>query len=99
MENKIEFEKYLYPAILIEKATGREKNPCLFCKSRFKEGDSIVELYSSAYKGNISYTNRFCSRCFLKVLMLNFPELISENNSLSKEINKDLILRKLEESN
>jgi hypothetical protein len=98
MENKDEWKKHLYPAVLIGEASGRERNPCLFCNEGFKEGDKIISLFSSSYKNNTSYTNRFCHRCFLKVLLLNFPTLITDGDNLYKEINKDLILRKLGEN-
>lgn len=93
---KVNYEDMIKPAIRICKATGQERTACLCCGVRdgkgfcgFKKGDNIVELFSSSYKGNTSYTNRFHYNCFLKVLAFNFSEIFDD------EIRKEIIIQKL----
>lgn len=82
------YEYILTPALYDCKASGREKNNCLVCNQKLEKGEKIVKLFSSSYKGNHSYTNRFHNKCFLKVLAIKFPELLDENfkESIIKEV-------------
>jgi len=84
----------LYPAIITGKSSGREKNPCLLCKQKLKKDEEIVELYSSSYKGTTSYTNRFCRKCFMKVILFKFPELF--NIKEFEDIRKEIMLNRME---
>lgn len=76
-------KKIFYPAIMEMKATGKEHNPCFCCNKGLNKGDEAIALVSSAYKGNLSHTNRFHRRCFFFVLQMLYgkefdDELIKE---------------------
>jgi len=88
-------ENELYPAIRISKATGRELNVCCRCHKKFIKDDKIAELVTSAYKNNLSHTQRYCYRCFLKTLLSIFGELLTDRK-LKKEMIKENILEKLQ---
>lgn len=88
-------DNYLYPAVLLRKALGTEKNPCGLCNKKLTKDDDVVELWTGSYKGNNSYTKRFCKKCFMKVILLNFPEMfdIEQFNDLKKE----MLINKMEQ--
>ena len=73
-KTKAYYQGLFQPAFWLVDASGKEKKACKLCGKRAKKDEHIVELYSSSFK--LNYTNRFCYDCFLKTLILAFPELL-----------------------
>jgi len=80
----------LAPAIFFRHATGREKKPCQYCDKRFDKEESIMELFTSSYRGIPTYTTRYHRECFIKTLAILFPEIITDD-----KFKKELIIYKL----
>jgi hypothetical protein len=90
---KVDYDLILHPAVRECKASGREKSCCLLCKDGFKKGDEQIELFSSSYKGNTNYSNRFHYKCYLKVLAMKYPELLDDK--FKESIVKEVCMNKL----
>jgi hypothetical protein len=87
-----EQEMLLTPALYSVKASGKERNSCKLCGKKCEKGEAIVELFSSAYRGNLAYANRFHKRCFLKTIAIIFPEILTD-----EKIKKEIIVECLTE--
>jgi hypothetical protein len=82
MVNKEKFN--LNQAFGASEANGRERNPCEYCGNNFKKGDKIVKTISSTYRGILTYSRRYCYKCFLKALLFNFKELMFDKGFIEK---------------
>lgn len=85
-----DWTNYLKPAICVFNANGRERNPCSFCGKKVNQSEKIVEIVDGCYHNRLNFT-RFHHNCFLKVLAMNFQQLLS-----NKELTKEVVLMKLE---
>jgi hypothetical protein len=92
MTNK--YEDMLHPAIFMAKASGHERTLCELCRKKLEKDMPIIECFSSSYKGNHSYTTRFCRKCFTKVIVALLPELFDKK--LMAELKKELLVEGLE---
>lgn len=94
-----ELKGLLAPALFCVKASGNEIKPCVVCNERVHKDEKVVEIFTSHFKNNANYTKRFHRKCFLKVLAVNFPELIvSEifDKEFLDNIKAELLLSKVE---
>lgn len=76
----------------IEIAVNRKKSisnrcVCGYCKNKIDLGVDIIDLLKGSWKGHPSYEH-YHFRCFLKVLLIGFPELLTDED-LIKEITMD----------
>ena len=98
MEKKFEeLKQLLTPAVYSIKATGRERNGCIVCDDKIKKDDKIIEIFTSSYGGRANYSNRFHRKCFLKVIAVNFPELMGE--CFDEKFKSKILLMKIEGEN
>jgi len=90
------YKSIISPAIYPVKATGLEKKKCLLCDKKFTKDEKIVELYSSTFRGKNNHSNRFHRKCFLKIMALNFPEILNED-CFDKEFKSEILISKVED--
>ena len=93
---KFDYEQVLSPAMFIVEATGLEKKHCLVCNEKFKKDEKLIELFTSEFRGKKNYSNRFHKKCFLKVIAVNFPEILNED-CFDKEFKSEILISKVEE--
>ena len=72
-----EYELDLTPAIYQVKGEKLWRNPCEICNKKFEEGEKVVEIAKGSYDGRMSY-KRFCYKCFMKTLLMNFYEGLTD---------------------
>lgn len=91
--NKIDYKREIQPAIWEVKGEKLWRNPCEICNKKFEEGERVVEVFKSAFKGSMSY-KRFCYKCFMKALLMNFYEGLNDNQ-IKEEVVKELAMNKI----